>query len=215
MNPDLYFIPLLFAAYRAENRGEAIRLALEKIRTLGREEKHRNGYAQFLIFMQAMRSEYLKRLEVSGAEHPIDRDAPPGDHDELGALDEYVHLLDELVLEDALTHVPVSLVLVATNQPRRLLRLSRSIPTTSIPAITPGRYELGLSTGQIIWEAELRREHVLSGFAFPDEPVRFAADTGSLPRRASVDDRLLDGEIEVRVFPGRDDATMEVSLCVP
>ncbi|GMW03681.1 MAG: hypothetical protein AMXMBFR84_48150 [Candidatus Hydrogenedentota bacterium] len=214
MNPDLYFIPLLFAAYRAEGRGEAIRLALEEIRMLGREERHRNGYAQFLVFMQAVRSEYLKRPEVSGAEHPIDHDAPV-ELEEIGALDEYENLFDAQVFEDALIHVSVSLVLTASNQPRRVVRLSGSEPSVSIPAITPGHYQLGLSTGQIIWEAELRREHVLSGFAFPDEPVRFAADTGSLPRRASVDERLLDGEIEVRVFPGRDNATMEVSLCAP
>lgn len=214
MNPDLYFIPLLLAAYRAENRREAIRLALEEIRTLGREDKCRNGYAQFLVFAQAARSEFLKRLEVSGVEHPIDHDALV-EPDEPGALDEYEPLFDELVFEDALKDVPVSLVLAGTNQPRRVLELSQNERTASIPAITPGHYQLGLSTGQIIWEAELRRVHVLSGFAFPDEPVRFAADTGSLPRRASVDERLLDGEIEVRVFPGRDNATMEVSLCVP
>ncbi|GMW03600.1 MAG: hypothetical protein AMXMBFR84_47340 [Candidatus Hydrogenedentota bacterium] len=213
MNPDLYFIPLLFEAYRAENRGEAILLALEKIRTLGREEKYRNGYAQFLVFMQAVRGEYLKGLDVSSAEHPIDHDAPI-EPEEIGVLDEYEHLFDDLVFEDALKQVPVSLVLAGSGQLRRVLKLSRNDPTASIPAITPGHYELGLSTGQIIWEAELRREHVLSGFAFSDEPIRFAADTGSLPRRASVDERLLDGEIEVRVFPGRDNATMEVLLCV-
>lgn len=72
-----------------------------------------------------------------------------------------------------------------------------------LTGITPGLYELYLSTGRLVWQGTLTDEDVLWHIAFPRENLRMAADSGGgtdgPPSRTEV---ILGGDAELLVFAG-------------
>jgi hypothetical protein len=230
MTDDLYFIPLLFAAL-AGGPGlvKRLRSAFRQIIELGKEPRFHRGYAQFLVFMTVVETCHRRDSDESGESagplidgqdsHDMLHSGPVPDLTallaELPEFDELQEALDEELAETSREKPPVELLLSRNSAPPLLIDLgcgeSRKI---EVPHLLPGRYDLSLATGMVIWEDELTKHDLFWAYALPDEPLRLAADTGDLPERPTRRIELLDGEIVLAVFPGREHGRMEVERCM-
>lgn len=89
---------------------------------------------------------------------------------------------------------------------------SRATHEVLVPDILPGEYTIRLSTGRVLWSARLHSADLRWSEAFPQAPLRLAADTAETDRLCTREMRLLDGEILVRVYPGVDVGTIGITV---
>ena len=71
-----------------------------------------------------------------------------------------------------------------------------------LSGIVAGSYEIRLSTGRVVWRAELTNEDLLWHVAYPGEDLRMAADSDGVADIPSRRELLLDGDVELLLFPG-------------
>ena len=71
-----------------------------------------------------------------------------------------------------------------------------------LSGIEAGAYEIRLSTGRVVWRAELTDEDLLWHVAYPGEDLKMAADSDEVVDTPSRREFLLDGEVELLLFPG-------------
>ena len=189
MSNDLYFIPLLEAAFERPCPGEALRLAFQRIDQLGDEAEYRKGYCQFLRFMELVRQRQDNLREdvcVPADAQGMDGDAPEESVCSAGFV---LEQLNGPAVRQAAVPVPGS---------------------TSLVRITPGRYSLHLETGRLLWTGSLRSTELLWEEAYPGEPLQLAADTAEDGRQATRELVLLDGEVVLRVLPGLESGCLEI-----
>ena len=89
---------------------------------------------------------------------------------------------------------------------------SRSTGEVDVPRVTPGEYAVRLSTGRLLWTGTLDADALLWARAFPGEPLRMAADSEGTPGRSSREERLLGGEVILRVYPGVASGTISIEI---
>jgi hypothetical protein len=77
--------------------------------------------------------------------------------------------------------------------------------------IGPGRYAISLSTGRLLWEAELGDTDLVWSRAFPCRPLGLAADTAGTKRLASRKESL-DGGLTLLVFPGAETGEIGIEM---
>ena len=185
MSDELFFLPIISEALRqAEPRG-AMREAFERIRTMGQEPRYITGYQQFLRFMDSVNESLWT-------------DAP----EEVGA-----QLLDEM-------DRPTSIELVLERDDTPVARCSFGQPsgTRTIGSISPGQYRLKADTGLVLWEGSLTQQEVVWAKAFPDLDLPMAADMGDSKRQPTQEIDLLDGTLHVRIYPGLETGSLEITL---
>jgi len=218
MTNDLYFIPLLMQAFERADLAEGLRQAFRTIITLGKNERFRSAYAQFLAFMDAVAAAHKRQDRARG-----------GVSITLGATDETRVLLEELAACPELAEawegikedlemgpeptVRIKFVLRRNADALQELGLSRDQRKGEMTRLVPGSYQLLLASGQVLWEVELTAQDLLLAYARPEEPLRIAADTGGTVERPTRQTTLLDGEIAVRIFAGLTTGRMEVEWC--
>ena len=78
--------------------------------------------------------------------------------------------------------------------------------------VLPGLYTLRLGMGRVLWRAELYAENLLLERGPKAQPLRLAAATKPDEQRATREDRILDGELVVRVLPGLESGTLGVRI---
>lgn len=188
MSDELFFLPIISEALRqAEPRG-AMREAFERIRTMGQEPQYITGYQQFLRFMDSVNeSLWTDAPEEVGAQLLKGMDRPTS---------------TELVLERDDTAVD---------------RCSFEQPSgaRTMGGISPGRYRLKTDTGLVLWEGSLTQQEVVWAKAFPDLDLPMAADTGDSRRQPTQEIDLLNGTLHLRVYPGLETGTIEITLDSP
>ena len=234
MSDDLYFIPILAQAFRSADRLRAFRNAFDTILAMGRETRYHDGLKNFRAFVEVGESHLLGRsLEV--ARTKMDAQGvrlPSGDVDALEDPDLLVRALVEVALDDpewfrrlraiyARLDEPVpqdtAVELVVKQGSRVMARVEvKRYPSRfAVAGVRPGPVTLVLSTGRVLWEDELSEADLLWSRAFPGQALEMAADTGLSERRIARHITLLDGEVVIRVFPGRELGRLEVSVIGP
>jgi len=73
--------------------------------------------------------------------------------------------------------------------------------TVRLGGIEPGRYAIYLSTGRLLWEADIGETDILWSKAFPGRALELAADTPGTQRPPSRREPL-SGGLTLLVFPG-------------
>jgi hypothetical protein len=231
MNNNLYFLRILTEALKVPNPEPEIKKAFDKIENLGQQPEYRQGYHQFLQFMD--------KVSESGKRDPVDS----GD-------------LNQELIRDLVFQMATGLLDRDSNEGKQLLALIRSRPEWqkefdevsaqtseseglsgqmkiivtkngdtigSIPAepsvfaqtirnVTPGFYEVRLNTGRVLWQADLIEEDLLWSAAFPEQALDLAADTGESFPRITKEFTILDGEITIRVFPEIESGRIEIEV---
>jgi len=183
MVDDLFFLPMVADAWSQPDRRAALARAFRRIEGMAREQRYRNGYRQFLLFMRA-----------SGA------GTAPGDAEETGAsrhgaMDRAarLHILVECD-EDIVAEHPLGLA-------RRPL---------IVGPLLPGHYRVSLDTGRVLWEGRLSEEDLVWSEACPGQPIPVAADTGEPAGHPTRVIPLLDGSMVLRVHAGLEAGTLTV-----
>ncbi len=112
---------------------------------------------------------------------------------------------------------PASIELVLERDDAPVARCSFEQPsgTRTMGGISPGQYRLKADTGLVLWEGSLTQQEVVWAKAFPDLDLPMAADTGDSRRRPTQEIDLLDGTLHVRVYPGLETGTLEITLDSP
>lgn len=226
MTNDLYFLRLLPDALTGEPGVIGrLRSAFRQIVELGKEPQFRRGYTQFLTFMAAVDACHRRNSKVPeklAGEFIDDQDSFDALQSssesklmailaELPEFDDLREALNEELWDSSKEKDHVKLLLSRDNASPVAIDLgSGESGKVEIPHLIPGRYGLSLATGMVIWESELTKQDLYWAYALPDEPLRLAADTGDLPERPSRQLEILEGEIVLAVFPGRDCGRMEI-----
>lgn len=92
-----------------------------------------------------------------------------------------------------------------------VIQASPGTEAVSVPGIVPDQYSLSLSTGRLIWEGTILPEQVLWAEACPGRDLKIAAQTGDLEQEATHVESLLNGELELRLYPGLEAGTMRIA----
>jgi hypothetical protein len=107
----------------------------------------------------------------------------------------------------------LDLVLESAGEIRARWHLLRSGQQAFRARVEPGAHVLRLSTGRVLWHAELSPADVLWSHAYPDAALPVAADMGQrrdvLP---SLVEEALSGSLTVRVYPGLKTGSLEVTV---
>lgn len=89
---------------------------------------------------------------------------------------------------------------------------SKSLPfsggSCSFPDITPGKYQLTLSNGRMLWQGELKKEYLILE---NDIPLKMAADTELDDADASTFFELIPSECKMFVFPGLELGSVKIN----
>jgi len=216
MVEDLYFIPILARAFEPPDCEAALQRAFLTIALYAHLPGNERGHAQFGRFMREVyriweRAQRLNELEEQGSvtRAALGTDAPEEEGNNIyptmirtpDCRRAYERLCDELTLSDA-ARCRSDVHLTRDGEQIGSAPFTAAARTASIPNITPGDYQLTLSTGRILWEDTLAVTDCIWTDAFPGEPVALAAATDGVPRRPSRVTSLLDGELILRVYPG-------------
>lgn len=215
MSNDLYFISLLFEAMAGADIAEGLRGAIHTIIVLGKEDRFKRGYEQFEVFMDAVFAACQQGPGVDEAETPTDDGVGDAEDllNQLAALPELAEVWDSVKRDlewEPEIELRVELLLRRNEEPPQTLSLSKADRKGFFRGVVPGAYELSVASGRVIWETTLTKQDLFSAYAFAEEPLRLAADTGSEPDTPTRQALLLDGEMAVKVFAGPEAGKLEI-----
>ena len=182
---DLFFLPPLIQALKQADAGAALRQAFILIQAQGREESYQQGYQQFLQFL---------------------REAAGGDRRAAAE-----QILEQFCREFERPTV-MELIVERDNRPLARCDLRRAGARQMVEGIKPGLYRVSLDTGCVLWEGVLAEADVIWTLAFPSQPWPLAADTGDNLVGFGREILLLQGSVVLRLFPGIEEATMEIEF---
>ncbi len=196
MDKNLYFIKIIQEALGQTDAGQALKKAFEKIEVRGQEPEYLKGYQQFLRFMSFVRDELNKNQAVTTPDAEIDPEV---------ILERVSAQLDRFEPEEALPGLVVereghSIATLEVQGPGRI---------GAVENVSPGQYSIRLDNGRRLWAGKLGQVDLLWREAFKEEPLALAAETEKSQAMVSREIRLLDGEIIVRVIPGRRSGRLE------
>lgn len=221
MSHRLYFLPILMKAVTSPDRRRALREAFQQIEEVGRGPDYREGYAQFLRFMQeatrqAPADEDVDHLAAELAGGVLEGDAEEreaalalvrDDPETQAAYRKYVAEFDRAATDEGDAHLElhrddgeVLYELPASGEQGKAL----------FEDVAPGAYELRSSLGRRLWHGELGEAELVWASAFPGQPLRAAADTSGRAPHPSKEAILANGEMTLRVFPGIERGRVEV-----
>lgn len=220
---DLYFLVHLIEALQSAHPDAALRRAFHQIAARRDDERYRRGYLQFLEFMTL----------VKACRGPQAADFPPRAYQDLhmSISENIAWLIDELAsipeLEDLWERVkldlqdvplkdePIELALMKESGATSHLTLPVGARRGTFYGITPGVYQLALATGQVLWDETLGREDLCWEYGAPDMPLPLAAGGGEDMNQPTRQSTVLDGQLVIKVYPGRTRGQIEIELCKP
>lgn len=189
MNKDLYFIKLLNQALDSSHPREALRNAFDEIEKLGQQPGYEKGYGQFLEFMSLV-----------GADEQAEQIDP-----------EIWRRGIEDWLESTALQAPIpSMVLKRDGEFVARLQVDEKRTAATVSGLTPGSYSIRLESGWVLWKGELSKADLIWRHAFPEEPLPLAAETEPASAKASREFGLLEGELLIKVTPGRSSGRMDI-----
>jgi hypothetical protein len=181
MTNDLYFLRLIAEALEKPDSKTAIEGALKKIRIMGKLPEYKLGFEQFNRFMAEVNDSFKKHFE-----EPVDMMAS---------------LVKDLALE----------IIIERNGENVISIPVKGGPfSEKIKNIKPGKYDVRLSTGRMLWQGELTEQDLVWTAAFPGTDMALAADTGDDAEHMTREIRLLEGELIIRVMPELESGCIEL-----
>ena len=213
----LYFIPLIDEALGSDNPKVALMEAFKKIHDLGMTKEYKEGFAQFRLFMGKIVEAYVEnspereqliREDIHGLINDLVTDSFEGSEEEKNALieafarnDKWKTEYDRIKSEMAdlmEPHPPMGIEVLKDGEP------IASFAVTEVPMklmnINPGRYNVRLSNGRVLWEGELTRKHLRLMDAYEGEDLDMAAKTEEV--EPTISEALFANELVMKVFLG-------------
>ena len=189
MNRELFFIPILQKALKTDNTIAALNEALCEINLLGKQDKYRQGFDNFRLFIEELcRHDNLLRAERS---------------EDLKSYSQILSIANQ--------DPGRKLVIFRNNRIIKALTLDKK-SNYRIGKIIAGTYTVKLSTGRVLWEGRLTENDLLIEMNGKDENVRLAADSEKSQPVPSRSIKLLAGMVILRIFAGFKAGTMQIEL---
>jgi hypothetical protein len=186
MHDDLFFIAMINAALDQPDRRASLEETFGQIRRMGRKRRYRQGYRQFIHWMQYM----------AGAHQTVDsmraRTLPPETVDRPISIELHIER-DQALFASA-----------------RLEMRGRSI----IHDIAPGSYRLRLDTGLTLWEGLISEHGEFGSRPELGRPLRMAAATTS-PAAPRAEIQVFDAELVLRLRPEGSAWSLEIDSRTP
>lgn len=228
MTNDLYFIPIIADALREVDPRAALTAGFEKIETLGLQPGYERGFKQFRRFMaevdknwkrpsqksEDQASDIFGWLAAQVAEGLLEEHEAKAVLDLIDLGSPWQEELEKLHRETSETQIPRAPEMIIERNGERIVSIAcEHLPvTTEIENVKPGLYSVKLDTGRLIWEEELTRHELLWIYAFPEQDLDLAADTGEAVERTTREITLLNGNLIIRVFPGAESGRLELKI---
>lgn len=229
MSHELYFIPMLARALESADTRTALRRAFERIKRVGSEPRNADGFSSFERFMDEVARAEATTDDESAYTHGIRAlivemvtGTFEGDSEERRAAERFIRStscwrteLDELRAIWRGSGEASDVVVVELNRGDECLAQIELTPGKqhyAVSGIEPGAHSLRVWTGQLLWQGELVREHLLWSEAFPGRALDLAAETGESILTPTMTDHLLDGELALTVYPGLESGRMELTM---
>jgi hypothetical protein len=227
MNDDLYFIPLLQKALAEPDREGSVTEAFVEIERLGSQPKYAKGLVQYRLFMEtvltsaslAHTGKPFRILDlVDQLVSELATDSFEGSGQEREQAREFLASLryqtdrSDSPSSPAPCFPHIELIIEKDGIRMHSFPASGAPVRTTLPYVEPGAYALRLSTGRLLWEGDIEEKDLHLPTAFPGRALALAADTGGLPRQASREIELLEGEVTLQVFPGLETGQIEIEV---
>ena len=228
MNKDLYFIPLIAEALQRPSPQQGLREAFEEIKKLSSNPDYTQGFWQFQRFMSEAQKAWERPNKVTEeALHEVMKELAGGlplfsetDTEDLlhliKSLPDWRKKLSELFTETSkpeAAYIAPTIIIKKGGEYINSIKLENLPVTKEIKNVKPGNYEFMLDTGRLLWEDSLTEKDLLWAYAFPEQDLPLAADTGgeTIPR-PTREMRLLNGEVIIRIFPEIETGRIEVEV---
>ncbi len=230
MHHDYYFINVFLDAHDAADQEHAFRQAFQTIQDLGRQPAYRRGFRNYQRFMEEVRHHIGRHaatdprtvsLLVDELIIALATNTLPGTEQEKAALRERILSRPDWrakfkricsdITANADASVSINIAVIRDRSEIAVVTFERRGEFHRVRGITPGHYVLRLSTGRVLWRGDLGVQDVEWGAAFPERAVDLAADTECVRGVSTRAFDLLEGELTVRILPGIEAGTMEIS----
>lgn len=189
MSKDLYFIKLLNRALASSQPREELQDAFDEIEKLGKQPGYEKGYGQFLKFMSLMGADERKEL--------IDPEI-------------WRRGIEEW-LESTASDASMPLIVLERNgEVLARIQVEEKGNTGTIGDLRPGSYLLRLESGWVLWKGDLSKTDLIWRHTFPEEALPLAAETERITAKISREIELLQGELAIKVMPGRSSGRMDI-----
>ena len=222
----LYFIRLIAKAFEEPDIATALKEAFKQIEFLGQNPRYRQGYLQFQRFMTEVNQINEMKDFLDTMVHDLSVQLATGlfqgDEDEtkeaLELINSRSHWREEyaMLCEDAEKAANfIEKINVIVEKDDKLfcsLPVEEKAVTRNIHNIKPGNYTVRMDTGRIIWEDRLSEKDLLWAYAYPEQGLRLAADTGETIELKTREIHVLDGDITIEVYPGVESGRIELKF---
>jgi hypothetical protein len=227
MTKELYFIALISKALENEQPEKALKEVFKEIVELGQQPEYHNMYLQFIHFMSEIWekqlqielsddeiNELIRDLSLQMAGGLLDENRKEADaimkllSSNVEWLNEYKKWKHDLAKSETLDSF-IELIVEKGDKTIGSIALDYQASHGKLGNITPGFYQIKLSTGRVLWEGELKAKDLIWAVAFPDQDFSLAADTGDLDLSPTKTLRLLSGEIILKVYAGLESGTIK------
>jgi hypothetical protein len=228
---NLYFIQLLQKAFKSSDRKLAFKAAIEEIKSKGKLPEYREGYDNFLAFINAIEEYLLSQPEliedlkagiIETKMIDLLTDTFSGSDKEkreiitlIKADPEMRLAYNELKVEIAEllpTDMPLLIEIEKDGNPFASFAQVASSESILIKGVTPGNYVIKLSTGLLIWQGDLSDKQLIWKKAFPKEKLKAAAETKIIGQKSSFAEPLLERELLLEVFPGLESGAIQLTI---
>jgi len=228
---NLYFIQLLQKAFKSSDSALAFKEAIEEIKSKGKLPEYREGYDNFLAFINAIEDHLISQPELiedlktgiletemidlltdtftgSDKEKQEIINLIKADPGMLLAYNELKAEMAEFLPKD----LPMLIEIEKDGNPFASFAHEPSSESILIKGITSGNYVIKLSTGLFIWQGNLSDKQLIWKKAFPKEKLKAAAETKIIGQKASFTEPLLKGELILEVFPGLESGAIQLTF---
>jgi len=223
---NLYFIRLIAKAFEQPDIKTALKEAFNQIELLGQTPQYKQGYLRFQRFMAEVKQISETEDFLNAMVHDLSVQLATGlfeavEDEKKAALElinsrplwreEYAMLCEDSEKAESFIE-EINVIMEKDGNILCCFPVEDKSVTRHIHNIKPGNYTVKLDTGRIIWEDRLTERDLLWVYAYPEQGLRLAADTGESIALKTRDIQLLDGDITVEVYPGIESGRIELKL---
>lgn len=228
MSKDLSFIPIIAKALQSDNPKKALLEAFHEIRQLSNRADHKQMYIQFQKFIdtiyQQTEAKYLEKdfsdLVVKELILELTTDTFEGDSKEKDAAialinseEKWQDIYNQITKQLQDQPEPSYTIFIEKDSKRiNTITLTESVNIYLMKDIFPGHYTIKLNTGRVLWDSEFSDEDLIWTRAYPDIPLKLAADTDDKEASSKREINLLDNKLVIQVFPGMESGTLKIKL---
>jgi hypothetical protein len=231
-NRGLFFLPMIAEALQKPDPKKGLHEAFEEIENLGRQTEYKQGINQYQMFMfeinknigvsSRLPEDILLNtmlldlgLQVIAGVFEQNRDDEQASLDLIKSRLDWENQFKRLCSETEKGKAPDRTTKIIINKDGEYLetiKFSRPTFIKTLRDIKPGLYEFKLETGRILGEETLTKKELLWTYAYPEQDLKLAADTGDTVEQPGKEIEFLNGELILQVFPGLESGRLRVII---